>query len=123
MTPEQKSKCHTIIHSCAAGAGLGNVVPVPGLGIAADMAAMAAMATALCAVFGGSITKEAAKTLAIAAMKRTMLQMPIRTITKEAGKIIPYFGSMFAASVSVGMVEAAGWVLAKELDDKNASSR
>ncbi len=120
MNDEQKSKCSYIIHSCAAGAGVGNVVPVPGLGIAADMTAMTTMAVSLCSVFGGNIPQEAAKSLAIAAMKRTLLKQPIRVIAKELGKLVPFAGSVFAASISAGMVEAAGWTLAHELDKKSS---
>jgi len=118
MTPEQESKCHAIIHSCAAGAGAGNLVPIPGTGIAADMLAMTTMAVSLCSVFGGNITNETAKSLAIAALKNTALKMPIRVITKELAKFIPFAGSVFACAVSAGMVEAAGWTLAKELEAK-----
>lgn len=116
MTEEQKDKCHTIIHGHAVAAGAGNAVPVPGLGIAADVATMASMAMALSAVFGSSIPENVAKNLAIAALKRTALKQPIKTIGKEVGKLIPGVGSYFAAIVSVGMLEAAGWSMAEQLD-------
>jgi len=116
VTPEQERKCHAIIHSHAAAAAAGNVVPVPGAGIAADMVVMTTMTMSLCAVFGGEITKEAAKTLAIATMKNTMLKQPIKTMTKELSKIIPVLGQIVAPSISVVMLEATGWTLAKELE-------
>lgn len=52
MTSEQESKCHAIIHSHAVLAGAGNIVPIPGMGIAADITTMTTMAMSLAAVFG-----------------------------------------------------------------------
>jgi uncharacterized protein (DUF697 family) len=122
MREEQETKCHAIIHSHAIAAAAGNAVPVPGLGIAADMVTMTSMAMSLCAVFGGSIPEEAAKALAIAAVKNTMLKQPIKTLTKELVKIIPFLGSVVAPSISVIMLESAGWTLTKELEIKFAAT-
>ena len=118
MTPAQESKCHKIIHSHAVAAAAGNAVPVPGLGIATDMVAMTTMCTSLCAVFGGNMTEAAAKAIAIAAIKNTMLKQPIKTIAKELSKLIPGLGSVVAPTISVALLEAAGWTLAKELEQK-----
>ncbi len=121
MTEDQESKCHYIIHSHAVAVAAGNAVPVPGLGIATDMVTMTSMTMSLCAVFGGSLTQEAAKALAIAAIKNTMLKQPIKTLTKELSKLIPGLGQIVAPSISVVMLESAGWVLAKELEQKFAN--
>ena len=118
MTPAQESKCHKIIHSHAVAAAAGNAVPVPGLGIATDMVAMTTMCTSLCAVFGGNMTKTAAEAMAIAAIKNTMLKQPIKTMAKEFSKLIPGLGSVVAPTISVALLESAGWSLAKELDRK-----
>jgi len=118
MTPAQKKKCHAIIHSHAVAAGAGNAIPVPGLGVAVDLVTMTTMAMSLCAVFGGNISKEAAKTLAIATMKNTMLRQPIRVLAKELSKIVPGLGQLVAPSITVVMLETAGWVLAGELEQK-----
>lgn len=122
MTDDQKTKCHTIIHSHAVAAAAGNAAPVPGLGIAVDMVMMTTMAMSLCAVFGGNITQEAAKTLAIATLKNTALKQPIRVITRELSKLVPGLGQVVAPSIAVVMIEAAGWVLAGELETKFASA-
>ena len=122
MTEDQEKKCHAIIHSHAIAAAAGNAVPVPGLGVAVDLVTMTTMTMSLCAVFGGNISEEAAKTLAIAALKNTMLKQPIRTLTKELSKLIPGLGQIVAPSISVVMIEAAGWVLAKELETKFAKA-
>lgn len=118
MTPEQESRCHKIIHAHAAMAAAGNAVPVPGLGIATDLVTMTTMCTSLCAVFGGNMTEAAAKAMAISAIKNTMLKQPIKTMAKELSKLIPGLGSIVAPTVSVALLEAAGWTLAKELEQK-----
>jgi uncharacterized protein (DUF697 family) len=118
MTEDQKTKCHAIIHAHAVAAAAGNAVPIPGLGVAADMVVMTTMVMALCAIFGGSLTEEAAKGLAIAAIKNTMLKQPIKTLARELSKLIPGLGQIVAPSIGVVMIEAAGWVLANELEVK-----
>lgn len=118
MTEEQKKKCHMIIHSFAAAAAGGNAVPVPGVGIAADLIAMTTMAVALAGVFGGSVTEEAAKGMAVAALKRTALKQPIKVITKELAKLVPFAGQAFAATMSAALAEATGWALANDMDAK-----
>jgi len=45
-----------------------------------------------------------------------MLKQPIKTLTKELSKFIPFLGQVVAPSISVVMLEAAGWTLAKELE-------
>ena len=118
MTDAQREKCHYIIHTHAAACGGGNLVPVPGVGLAADVVTMTTMAMALAAVFGGSVTEEAAKGMAVAALKRTALKQPIKVIGKELAKLIPFAGSIVSATVSVAMCEAAGWALAGDMDKK-----
>lgn len=118
MTDEQRTKCHAIIHTCAAGAGAGNLIPIPGTGLAADTVAITSMAISLAAVFGGSLTQEAAKGMAIMAIKNTLLKQPIRVLTKELSKFIPFLGQIVGPAVSITILEAAGWSLAEELDRK-----
>lgn len=118
MTEEQETRCHQIIHTHAVAAAAGNIVPIPGLGVAADIVTMTTMCTSLCAVFGGSMAEEAAKAMAISAIKNTMLKQPIKVMAKELSKLIPGLGQVVAPTVSVALLEAAGWALAKELDRK-----
>ena len=116
MNAEEKNKCHMIIHAAAAAAGAGNIVPVPGLGVAADMVAMTTMAISLAAVFGKELTNAAARGAAYAALKKVIFAQPVRYAAKELAKCIPWFGSAFSAAISVTLAEAAGWQLAKEFD-------
>ncbi|WP_300221884.1 hypothetical protein [uncultured Helicobacter sp.] len=122
MTQDQEMKCHAIIHTAAVACGGANAVPVPGLGIAADMVAMTTMTISLASIFGGDLTKEAAKGLALATIKSTMLKKPIQTLTKELGKLIPIVGQMVSPTISVVLIEAAGWSIAKELEARFAKS-
>ena len=115
MTDDEKSKCQKIIHGHAAAAAVGNLAPIPGFGIAADTVTMTTMAMALSAVFGGSITESVAKTMAINAIIAELKKQPVKVIAKEVSKIVPLLGQLVAPSVSVAMLEAAGWSLAEDL--------
>ena len=118
MTDDEKQKCSIIIHGHAAAVGAGNALPAPGAGFAVDAVGMTSLAMSLCAVLGGNLSKEVSKAMGIAALKRTMLRAPIRTIAKEVSKFVPFLGQAFAPAISVAMVECAGWNLAQELDAK-----
>ena len=115
ITDEEKRKCQKIIHGHAAAAAAGNLVPVPMVGLAADTVTMTTMAMALASVFGGSITESVAKNMAINAIIATMKKQPVRIIAKEISKVVPVVGQLVAPSISVAMLEAAGWLLAEEL--------
>ena len=121
MTDDEMSKCKKIIHGHAAAAAAGNLVPVPVVGLATDTVTMTTMAMALAAVLGGSITESVAKTMAINAIIATIKKQPIRIIAKEVSKIMPVVGQLVAPSISVAMLESAGWLLANELVAKRDS--
>lgn len=116
MTASQKNKCHAIIHASALAAGAGNLSPVPGTGVAADTLALTGMAVSLAAVFGSDISKEAARAMAFSAIKNTLLKEPIKVITKELSRIFPGLGQVVAPTISVGLIEAAGWTMAEEME-------
>ena len=120
MTHEQEVQCGRIIHTCAAAAAAGNMVPVPALGVTADIATMTLMAMSLASVFGADIPKYVAKSMAIAAIKRQLLKQPIKSISKEFLKVVPWVGQAVAASISVAMLESAGWAMAREMDREYA---
>ena len=123
MTDDELSKCKKIIHGHAAAAAAGNLVPIPGVGIAADTVTMTTMAMALAAVFGGSITEAVAKNMAINAIVATIKKQPVRLIAKEVSKVVPLVGQLVAPSISVAMLESAGWILANELIEKRDQAR
>ena len=118
MTKEQEIKCHKIIHTAAAGAGAGNLLPAPGTGIAADIVAMTTMAMHLASVFGGNIAEEVAKGMAVIALKNMIMKQPIKVLTKELSKLLPIIGQTVGPAISVAMIEAAGWSLANDMAQK-----
>lgn len=120
MTEEEKSRCSKIIHGHAAAAAAGNLVPVPGVGLATDTITMTTMAMALAAVFGGSITESVAKNMAINAIVATIKKQPVKVIAKEISKVVPIVGQLIAPSISVAMLESAGWLLANDLAEEKA---
>lgn len=123
MTDEELSTCRKIIHGHAVAAAAGNLVPVPGVGIATDTVTMTTMAMALAAALGGSITESVAKTMAVNAIISTIKRQPVRIIAKEVSKIVPIVGQLVAPSVSVAMLESAGWLLANELIEERDKKR
>ena len=123
MTESEKSKCQKIIHGHAAAAAAGNLVPIPGVGIAADTVTMTTMAMALAAVLGGSITESVAKNMAINAIVSTMKKQPVRVLAKEVSKVVPVVGQLVAPAISVAMLEASGWILANELVEQRDKTK
>lgn len=118
MTDSEKRKCRAIIHSHAVMAGAGNLLPIPGTGLAADTITMTTMAMALASVFGGSITESVAKTMAINAIISTLKKNTVKTFVKEITKVVPLLGQMVSPAISVAMLESAGWSLANQLDEE-----
>ena len=116
MTDAEKNKCHAIIHSHAVLAAAGNLIPVPGTGLAADTITMTTMAMALASALGGSITESVARNMAINAIVATVKKNAVKTVVKEVSKIIPIVGQMISPAISVAMLESAGWSLANQLD-------
>lgn len=116
MTNEQKNKCHAIIHASSVIDGAGNLSPIPATGFAADIVAFTSMTMALAAVFHKDLEKSTAKAIAIAALKKQILKQPMKTITKEATKVIPYGGQVISCAISVAIAEAAGWAIAYDLE-------
>lgn len=121
MNQDDYKTCAIVIHGAAAAAGVGNAVAaVPGTGYAADVAALTGMALALCAVFGGDVPKEVARTMAVAALKQQLMRSPVRAAAKELAKFAPGAGTAVATVLSVSLVEMAGWAMAKDLARRSA---
>jgi len=56
--------------------------------------------------------------MAIAAIKDIILKQPIKVLTKELSKLVPLLGQVLAPAISLGILEAAGWALARDMDKK-----
>lgn len=123
MREMQISKCRTIIHSYSALAGTGNLIPLPGVGVLADISSLTMMARDLATVFGNEDCKnaEAAKAFTIGIAKRVFLKQPIKIIGKELAKFIPFAGQLVAGGISVAMTEAVGWAMVKSFTQKAVS--
>ena len=121
MNYSQKKKCKRIIHSWSSVAGAGNLVPLPGVGFAADITALAMMARELAGVFGEDKPAAEAKGIAVATLKRVLLKQPIKAVGKELCKLIPFAGQALSASISIGIAEATGWAMANDFA-KNAEA-
>jgi len=118
MKKIEQKKCHHIIHTSAIAAAGGNLIPVPGLGIATDVLAMTAMTMSLAAVFGANLSQEAAKGLTVLTLKKTILKQPMKVVAKELSKLIPGAGQLVAPAMTVALIEATGWAIAKDLEKK-----
>lgn len=115
MTKDEKIKCHQIIHAHSAAAFATNAgIPIPGVGIVADMVAFTSMTVQLSLLFGDKLSDNAAKGIAIACIKRYVLLHPCKAFVSFVGKFISYAG----AFMSVAMMEACGWMIARDLDRK-----
>lgn len=108
MTTEQREKCKVTIHSHATIMSAANLVPIPAVGIAADMTGMVTMTMALGAIFGISVTAESAKNAALAAFKRQLAKQA----GKQIIKIIPVAGWLISAGMTFALVESVGWEMA-----------
>lgn len=62
------------------------------------------------------ITKNIAEEIAKKALKKAILKSPIKSISKEASKLVPILGIVVSTSISVAMLEKAGWDIANELE-------
>ena len=118
MTDDEKKKCHAIIHSHAVLAAAGNALPLPGTGLAADTITMTTMAMALAGVLGGSIPESVARNMAVNAIVAAVKKNAVKAFVKEAVKIVPLAGQIISPSISVAMLESAGWSLANQLDEQ-----
>ncbi len=145
MNNSEKIKCHAIIHGFAIASGAGNTIPAPGAGIAVDIGCMASMCMSLAAVFSQDPTgavkesllvitlkriltkqalkelakqpkKKAAKELATFLAKNIIKRMSVKSAVKESSKTIPVIGVLISSTLSVAMIEAEGWRLAKTMD-------
>ena len=116
MNNYQEKKIKTLIHSHAAAAAVGNLVPIPGVGFAADMTTMTTLAMLIASELGGNIPESVQRNLVVAALKRQVMKQPLKYIAKKAVKYAPFVGPALSAGFSVAMLEAAGWSLAKSLD-------
>ena len=114
MTNKEKNACHAIIHSHAAGASAvaAGLAQVPGVDNGPLFAIEVAMTIELGAVFGISLTKNAA-TAALSGVVGTAVG---RTISQFLIGWMPGIGNAVNAATAASVVEAIGWGVAKKFE-------
>jgi len=114
MTNKEKNACHAIIHSHAAGASAvaAGLAQVPDVDNGPLFAIEVAMTIELGAVFGISLTKNAA-TAALSGVVGTAVG---RTISQFLIGWMPGIGNAVNAATAASVVEAIGWGVAKKFE-------
>lgn len=114
MPKSLEKKCHAAIHSAATAAGAAGAIPLPMADAVPITAAQITMIVALGKVFGVSLSRSAAKSIAGVAVT----QHAGRTIFSNILKAIPganaTIGSVVGASTAVALTEALGWLVADD---------
>jgi uncharacterized protein (DUF697 family) len=112
MNPEQKKKCHAIIHGAAtsgAGAAAG-MAQLPGADVPVLIGIEISMTIALGAVFGISLTESSAKSFVVA----YLASYAGRGISQALLGWIPGLGNAINAGTAFGLIEAMGWAIAND---------
>ncbi|HEV8003717.1 MAG TPA: hypothetical protein VGP63_27880 [Planctomycetaceae bacterium] len=121
MTPDQKSKCHVIIHGAAtSGAGVAAAMAqLPGADNFPLTAIEIAMVIALGQVFSVSVTESGAKSI-IAGFLGTIVG---RGVSQVLFGWVPVFGNAINASTAAGVIEALGWAVAADFANNDNRDR
>ena len=114
MTNKEKNACHAIIHTHAAGASAvaAGLAQLPGLDNGPLFAIEVAMTIELGAVFGITLSKNAA-TAALSGVVGTAVG---RTISQALVGWIPGLGNAINGATASSVVEAIGWGVAKKFE-------
>ena len=112
MTKDEKSKCHTIIHTASAAAAAigGGLAQLPGSDTVPITAIQVGMVISLGAVFGQEITK----TTAASIVGGLASSIGGRTLSQLLVGWIPGFGNAINATTAAGITETLGWMVAKQ---------
>lgn len=116
MTDEQRAKCHGIIHTASAAAGVAGagLAQIPGSDNAVIVPIQITMTISLGAVFGVDLDQSAAKaTLATATASLTG-----RAISQFLVGWIPVIGNALNAATAATITESLGWAVANSFDNK-----
>lgn len=111
MTREQDAKCHAIIHSAAAAAGLAGagLAQLPCSDSAVIVPIQIAMVISIGAVFGVKLSESAA-TSTLGSATATMLG---RGLSQILLGWIPGLGNVLNAATASGVTEIIGWAVAE----------
>jgi uncharacterized protein (DUF697 family) len=119
MTPDQKSKCHKIIHSASASAAgvAAGLAQLPLADSAVILPIQIAMVVGLGRVFGIQVTDSAAKGLALGAIGGYVGRATSQIVLGW----IPFLGNAVNASTAAGITEALGWAISRKFDQEASS--
>ena len=111
ITPEQRVRCHAIIHAASASAGAvgGGLAQIPGSDSVPICAIQATMTSALGRVFG----LEQTDTMARSALLATPTTIG-RALSQFLVGWIPVAGNIINAGTAASITEALGWALAED---------
>jgi len=110
MAPEQKRKCHQVIHAAASAAAGVGAVPIP----IADAGPISAIQVGMIVGLGKVFDIELSASLAKSIMMWGLTTQVGRHIFANATKLIPVAGSVVGAATAFGVTEALGWLVADD---------
>lgn len=115
---EKRQNAKTIIHKSALAAASGNIIPIPGVGFAADIGAIISMNQRVKGLYAlGDVSKRGlgATTLhnvlrygSEGFVKQQLAKFAVRMGVGEVAKFIPLLGQFVAATISVTIIEYVG---------------
>jgi uncharacterized protein (DUF697 family) len=116
MTPLQKRRCRRIIHATALAGGLvaSGLAQIPASDNAILVPLEIIMVMGLGSVFNIRI-KNSYKTSLILGTAATMIG---RGVSEFLVGWIPVFGNVFDALTAIGVIEALGWIVAREFKNQ-----
>lgn len=110
MTEEEKSKCHSIIHSAAVTAG------VIGAGLAqlpmADTIPITAIQTGMIIGLGAVFDRDITESVAQSILSGAMASIGGRAVSQVLVGWLPVLGSIINAGTAASITEAVGWYAA-----------
>lgn len=112
ITPEQRVRCHAIIHAASASAGAvgGGLAQIPGSDSVPICAIQTTMTSALGRVFGLELTD----TMARSALLATPTTIGGRLVSQFLLGWVPIAGNIINAGTAFSITEALGWALAED---------
>ena len=121
LTPEQKNKCHTIIHSASASAGgVGTgLAQLPLADTPVITSIQVSMIVLLGDVFDINVTDSAAKAIITSAGAGIVGRGAVQVLLGW----IPFLGNVINTATAAGLTEAIGWIAVKHFFDLQQDSR
>ena len=114
MPKSLEKKCHAAIHSAATAAGAAGAIPIQLSDSVPITATQITMIIALGNVFGVSLSREVAKSIAGVAVTQHAGRTIVSNILKAIPGINATVGSVIGAGTAVALTETLGWLVADD---------